>query len=131
LLFTVIPQPRYSTPHGTETAIYMLNILTLHIQCKVNSLGDINYSQCTLLVTTYLSTADNFFRLQCMRVGKTLQTNECGSYNITSKYTMGKLMYTVCNMRSSYKLLLCNIFSFHKRMFYEQWDIILSQHEDQ
>jgi len=84
LLFTVIPHPRFSTLQGIETVIYMLNILTLRIQCKVNSLSDINYSQCTLLVTTYLSTADNFYQLQCMRVEKkNLQTNEFGSYNIT------------------------------------------------
>ena len=126
LLLTIIPHPRFSTLQGIETVIYMVNNLMLHVQCKVNSLGDINYSQCIILVITYLSAVYNFFWLHRAKVEKTLQTNEFGSYNITKKYTMWKLMYTRCNIHTSYKLLLCDIFSFHKRMFSEQWDIILS-----
>jgi len=44
---------------------------------------------------------------------------------------MQKLLYNMCNIHSSYKLLLHDVSSAQKIMLYEQRNTILSQHEHQ
>jgi hypothetical protein len=50
-----------------------------------------------LLVITCWSTVDNFFWLQHKRVEETFETSEFAGYNITSNYSMCKLMYSLWN----------------------------------
>jgi hypothetical protein len=126
-LFIVIPHTKFSALQGMHSPSALsqpcVKIKPEHAEMKlpfICLMSCVTYSMqselhwwhklFTMLVTMHWSTVDNFLWLQYNRTEKTYNVSEFGTYNITSKYMMWKLMYTVCNIHSWYMLVSSYIF---------------------